>query len=551
MSSLKKTTIAWILLIVTIVAAILSGNIIVLAESNTTNTSIKNTTLVITSPAELFINTSYKITANYSSAEGQIVGVDICFITKQNSTSSMSLNMTTGLYIKSTLYKNPGNYTINITCAKQGHQNQTKQFTLNIQPLNIPTENQTIDLDNDTYPENIDCNDNNPQINPGVKEKLYNSIDDDCNNNTLDYLYIDVSTNKQTYNPGETVTVEINATNGSDIYLTINTPTNTSYVYIYNNETYPITQEFTLTELSGDYTLELVNYYDEFTLEEISEFKVDDTFDVAIEVDNENPLTGDVIGFKVIPTGALGAVNLVWNLDDGTEKYTTNFTHTYNTARNYNIVLIATDQGGNQVIKTKTLPVKNKYILTVIVKDNSTNNIITDADVKLGSVTKNVNESGIAKFITTNNTYSFKVSSSSYYSYEENLKLNGSFIYTIKLNKDSADLPPIIEIITPQNNTVISKAEFKYKLTDNTDALCTLMISEGDGWWQEEIAQNATKNSENILLADLEKKSYNWKLKCIDDDDNIAYTKTYVVNISNVAAESSAIEDETPDTTYN
>ena len=42
------------------------------------------------------------------------------------------------------------------------------------------------DNDHDGWNANVDCNDNNPDINPEIKEIYYNNIDDDCNPSTVD-----------------------------------------------------------------------------------------------------------------------------------------------------------------------------------------------------------------------------------------------------------------------------------------------------------------------------------------------------------------------------
>ncbi len=69
----------------------------------------------------------------------------------------------------------------------------------------------TVDADGDLYHSNVDCNDNNSQVNPGMSEILYNGVNDDCNANTLDTVdsdadgfnsNVDCNDNSAQVNPG-------------------------------------------------------------------------------------------------------------------------------------------------------------------------------------------------------------------------------------------------------------------------------------------------------------------------------------------------------------
>jgi len=510
----------------------------VMADTNTTI----NSTLEIWHTDLVYVNETFTIYANYSYENGSIPGFEICHYNNK----SMDFNMSSGLYYYQDIYETAGNYSYTINCYEEGYENLTELSEIEILPLET---NDTVDNDNDTYDENEDCDDNNPDVNPGQKEILYNNIDDDCNPNTLDYLIFDIITDQLTYNPGGTVDITIDAHNGSDTYLTINTPTNVSYVYIFSNGSYPVTQQFSLTTLSGLYSIEGINYYENYTNTDTAEFSIDNTFNINIQVDEDNVYENEEIHFEAVITGAVGNVNLIWNMDDGTEIYDTEFDYNYDNSGIYNVVLIATDEGQNQIIKTKQIQVNKKYLFKVKVLDNKSKDLIEGAAVKLDSDKETTNESGLVEYIVTNRTYGLRVSADEYYTYEQDVKINKSTTFNVELDRRAEQTPPLITLLSPANNTEINKGEFKFKFADNSNASCTLYISDGSGWWVDyNTSTGLQPSTEYSFKVNLDYGEYYWKITCTDIDDNQAYSPEYFVTINSGNV---ALTSNEADTTYN
>ncbi|MEM3373964.1 MAG: MopE-related protein [Candidatus Woesearchaeota archaeon] len=544
------------------------------------NQTILNSTLIVWHTNNTFVNETIIFYALYKNQTNQHITIldnATCIIEIENQKNLMQFDQSNKTYfIEKTFFENK-TYNYNINCNSTKYQskeftdiilirlnnlsnnylpnnsllNYSTNFSSNTTLSNITnnssqniSQNLTnlIDLDNDGFNNSIDCDDLNPNINPGKKEILYNNIDDDCNIYTNDYLILNLNTDKSLYQPNEVVKITINSINFSDTYLTINTPTNISYVYIFTNKTYPLTHNFSLTQSSGRYTIEAINYLENYSIQNSIEFNVTSNFNVDIFVNQTEAYENEKIHFKAIITGNIGNVNMIWKMDDNNEVYQSEFDYNYTYARLYNVVLIATDQGGNQIVKTKQIAINKKYFLRIKVIDNSTNEIISNATIRLDTITQKVNSTGEFEFFITNKTYNIKVLADNYYSYEDDLKINNSLLFTVKLVKNLDYVIPEIYLLSPQNNTEITSTnnlEIKFKFNDNSNADCSLLISNGDQWWQEyQTLYNLSSNSEYLFklnlsdLSDINDKLI-YKLKCIDDDENIAYTQNYFLNILN------------------
>lgn len=94
-------------------------------------------------------------------------------------------------------------FTVEVQDGKGGRA--TQSFAVAVQAATVDLPPQPQDLDGDGFNETVDCDDGNPEVNPGETEIPGNGLDDDCNAVTPDVLPADfvackIVTDKRSYN---------------------------------------------------------------------------------------------------------------------------------------------------------------------------------------------------------------------------------------------------------------------------------------------------------------------------------------------------------------
>ncbi|MFH0874610.1 MAG: PKD domain-containing protein [archaeon] len=493
-------------------------------------------------------NVSYIYSNFTDGASGDILSDGFCTATETVSNYTMIYDSAKKLFTYAVLYDNPGNYSFGIYCCSEGYYCSNKSVVLEISPL-ISANDTHLDNDGDGYSYIYDCNDNNPNINPGKVEILYNGVDDDCSSATLDYFFFDISTNKLTYGLGESVQVTIRSYNNSDAYITINSPSNISYVYIYANDTYPKTLIFSHTNNSGNYSIEGISYYNNYTISKEISFGVENNLVAIASANQTEAFKNNKIGFFASASGGTAPYTYSWNFDDGTVVSEKDLVHAFNSSKTYNVLLRVKDYFGNQRTQTLTISVIDEYKLLVKVVDNNTNAAIKNIKVKLDSDAKYTNSSGSVEFRVALKTYDIKLSHANYSTYSAEIKINGTHDKEYRLIREITGLPPQIFVQLPSDNSEYKNrdVEFSFYVIDDTDLNCTLYTSFGDSWWTaEKTFSNLVSNKEaKHTLSGLKNGEYYWKIECIDKEKKSAETSEYSFTIK--TEEKNSIDTEVAD----
>ncbi|MBD3203936.1 hypothetical protein GF327_06560 [Candidatus Woesearchaeota archaeon] len=504
----------------------------------------KQSTLTTRVSSDINIVTPYqkiKIYANYTGINETISDAK-CNITIGSENYAMLEN--DSLYIFSNSHNTPGIYNYIINCYSQTFKNKTKIISVNI--------SEQPDNDDDTYPEIIDCNDNDPDINPGKEEILYNGIDDDCNPDTLDFILFEISTDKTSLNPGQSLLITVDAANQSDTYLTINSPTDISYVYIFENSSYPLTRIFEYTNMSGEYEIEGTNYYKNYTNNIIETFRVKNNLEITIDAERTEIFKDQKIKFDAEVNGGIPPYSYEWDFDDGYTSNKKNPEHKFIKIKEHKIILKVSDSSSNQVLETQSIEVVPKYELRITIKDNKTKKPISDAEIDFDEIDGTTNKKGKIVFIVTNRTYEILVTAEDYHLYESEFKLNNTHDITIFLEKIQEN-KPIINLIFPKNNSEIKSSDIKFRFNTSFSKTlnCTIYLTEDNTWWSQEktFGKITNSNIREYQKLNLSPGEFSWKIECRTKNNSyMSKQNNFMINEKQTVKALSETTEEIPET---
>ncbi len=355
----------------------------------------------------------------------------------------------------------------------------------------------------------------------------------DCGGSCGTCINLSISTNKQEYNLTDNVYVTVTSRANSYVELIVTKEGKISYKHnftpVFGGAPISETRLIQNTSNAGNYTISALMHYINITESKNSVFEVvsaqNNPLSVTINANQTTIDEGSAVRFSATVSGNTGTLTYKWDFNnDGTIDSTLPAPNkTFDTNATYTVNLTVFDSQWNQT-DFEIINVKKLYNITIIVKDNSTNNLIQAANIEFNDMLKNSSSQGKAIFTRHEGNFNLVITKSGYKAYSKDIDLRKSFTFYANLTP-SDESAPKVSLISPEQDSTISSqtATFRYYAVDSSDMTCKLYLAEEDSsFWQIKDTNNTvSSNIESILYADkLSNGTYEWKIECIDREGN-------------------------------
>lgn len=371
-----------------------------------------------------------------------------------------------------------------------------------------------------------------------------NNSSNSSSNITFDVPFFDISVSKSVFDLGEFGQYIIDATNNSNVSITI-CPISTGWVQCFMtpafvNDTYPKTQGLPYTNKTGRYLISGVMKYKNQTIIRNATYETTNSLSADISTSKNTIIAGEIITFNATASRGIAPYTYKWTMHDGTKFTGVGAYKNYTIAGTYRVNLTVSDGVGNNYSSYADITVKNSYKLTIIVSDNKTSVRLPNVTIDIGNVVQNTDTSGVITLRLVEGSKIISLFKENYADYNYRTNLNAD--QTIYLNMTYADfIPPKIELLV-DNDAILSKdaIALKFKFIDNSVSTCSLYVTSANSSWYvlKDSGDNLASNTiYTFELTDIDYGAYKWKIECMDSDNNRAYSdeRRFVVSDGNVA----------------
>lgn len=334
-----------------------------------------------------------------------------------------------------------------------------------------------------------------------------------------------VTTDKDSYLPGDTVYVYVQARSDTRHNITVTGPSYRVSFALYNGSTYYIISPPAIGLYAVNVSLKYRNLSPEYV---VKNFLVNssNTLSVSIAANATTINRGDIVWFKPSVAGNISTISYKWDLngDSTADSTATSVNYTYAAPGSYTANLTVSD-GTSAWTATTAITVRPFYNLTVNVKGTA-NETIPSAIVTINGESKAAAPS--ASYSLPLKDYTVHINGSGYDNVTSSISFgeNDTLSYKLHIHDDQL---PLISLASPADNMSLEGPNLTLQFTVNDATLntCTAYLNrEKSGWQAKSTAIAANSAQQEIRLSGLENASYQWRVDCIDEASNANSSET-------------------------